>query len=292
MSTQVTTAFVKQFSANVQLLSQQAGSRLRGAVRNEMINGEEAFYEQVGSTTASKKTTRHGDTPLMDTPFARRRVAAEDYIWADLIDKEDRLRMLIDPQAPMAQTAGYAFGRAIDDAIIAAADGTAYTGKTGTTSTAYSTGMDVAVTTGAVSATGLNVSKLIEAKYNLDRNDVDPSIERYMVVNARQMTNLLNQTEIKSRDYNAVQALVRGEIDQFMGFKFIRTERIGTDGSGYHKVLYFARDGLLLATGADIKVRVDERSDKNYATQVFLSMTIGATRMEEVKVGRVLCSAS
>ena len=39
MSTQVTTAFVNQFSSNVQLLSQQIGSKLRGAVSEEMVTG-------------------------------------------------------------------------------------------------------------------------------------------------------------------------------------------------------------------------------------------------------------
>lgn len=290
MSNQVTTAFVKQFGTNVQLLSQQRGSVLRGLVRNETIKGEEAFYEQVGVTAATKKTVRHGDTPLMDTPFARRRVTVEDYEWADLFDKEDQIRMLIDPMAPAAQTAGYAFGRAMDAEIIRAADAVAFTGKTGTTTTAYSTAMDVAVTVGGGGAVGLNVKKLIEAKFLLDSNNVDPSLERYIVCNARQMANLLNETEVKSRDYNSVQALVRGEISEFMGFKFVRTELIGKDASNYDKVLFFVKDGLLLASGADVRVRVTERADKSYAQQVYLSMSIGATRMEEVKVGRILCA--
>ena len=292
MSNQITTAFVKQFGANVQILSQQRGSVLGSIVRNEMINGEEAFFEQVGSTAASKKTGRHSDTPLVDTPFARRRVATESYEWADLIDKEDKIRLLIDPTAAMVQTAGMAFGRAIDEEIIRAADAVAYTGKTGTTATAYDTSMDVAVDVGSTGDTGLNVEKLIEAKHKLDSNNVDPMLKRYIVANSRQLTNLLKETEIKSRDYNAVQALVRGEIDQFLGFKFIRTELIGTDSNADDKVLFFTEDALLLGKGADIKVRISERDDKSYAKQVYLSMDIGATRMEEAKLGRVLCDPS
>ncbi len=42
MSTQVTTAFVQQYSANVQMLSQQMGSRLRDAVRVENVVGKNA----------------------------------------------------------------------------------------------------------------------------------------------------------------------------------------------------------------------------------------------------------
>ncbi len=66
MSTQVSTAFVNQFSSNVQLLSQQMGSLLRSSVSEESVTGEKAFFDQVGSTAAQKRTTRHGDTPLIN----------------------------------------------------------------------------------------------------------------------------------------------------------------------------------------------------------------------------------
>ena len=46
MSTQITTAFVKQFDTNVQLLVQQMGSRTRNAVTLESGKvGEEVFME-------------------------------------------------------------------------------------------------------------------------------------------------------------------------------------------------------------------------------------------------------
>ena len=40
MSVQIDTAFSQQFSANVQLLSQQTGSILRGGVSEEAVTGE------------------------------------------------------------------------------------------------------------------------------------------------------------------------------------------------------------------------------------------------------------
>ena len=65
MSTQVTTAFVQQFGSNGDLLSQQMGSKLRSAVSEESVTGEKGFFDQVGSTAAQKRTSRHGDTPLI-----------------------------------------------------------------------------------------------------------------------------------------------------------------------------------------------------------------------------------
>lgn len=293
MSVQITTAFVEQYSANWQMLSQQRGSRLRGAVRVESINGKNAFFDQIGSTEARQRPSRHADTPRMDTPHARRRVSLIDYDWADLIDKEDEVRMLTNPASAYAMAAAFAMGRAMDDNIIAAADGTAYTGVAGGSTTSYDTNNTVTVQVRAagVSAAnlGLNVAKLIAAKQKLDAGDIDESIPRFIAWNARQAASLLADTRATSGDYNTIRALVRGEIDTFLGFKFLRTERIGLDANSYDKVLFWAQDGILLGVGKDTMTRISERDDKNYATQVFTSMSIGATRMEEKKVGYIEC---
>jgi len=293
MSVQITTAFVEQYRGNVEHLVQQKGSRLRSSVRVETVTGKNAFFEQLGTTSASKRTSRHSDTPRLDVPHARRRVSLVDFDWADLIDREDQIRMLIDPAGPYAEQAAYALGRAMDDEIIAAADGTAFTGVDGSTSTAFTTANIVDVQVGGSSSdVGLNVAKLRGAKEILDASDIDPEIERYMIVNAKQLKNLLAETAVTSSDFNSVKALVQGEVDTFLGFNFIRTQRIGTDSNADDKVLFYAKPGILLALGAEPTVRISERDDKNYAQQVFASMSIGATRMQEELVGFIECDPS
>ena len=113
------------------MLSQQMGSRLRDAVRIENVVGKNAFIDQIGVATAALRSSRHADTPQMDTPHARRRLSLADYEYADLIDDQDKVRMLIDPTSSYAQAAAAAMGRAMDDVIITAATGTASTGETG-----------------------------------------------------------------------------------------------------------------------------------------------------------------
>ncbi|MEK9896448.1 MAG: phage capsid protein, partial [Burkholderiaceae bacterium] len=106
---------------------------------------------------------------------------------------------------------------------------------------------------------------------------------------AKQLSDLLALTQITSADYNSVKALVQGQIDTFMGFKFIRSERLGLDGSSNRQVLAFTKSAIGLAVGKDMSTKISERADKNYATQVFLSMTIGATRVEDEKVVEIAC---
>ena len=74
MSTEITTALVKQFHDNFEMLAQQKKSKFEAAVRNEPINGEDGFYDQVGAADGFDITTRHADTRYANTPHARRKI--------------------------------------------------------------------------------------------------------------------------------------------------------------------------------------------------------------------------
>ena len=285
MSTQITTAFVNQFSANIQMLSQQMGSLLRTAVDVETVNGEKAFFDQVGSAAAVLRTSRHADTPLIDTPHSRRMVTMSDYEYADLIDDSDKVRLLVDPTSTYTRAAAAAMGRAMDDVIITAALGTAQTGKEGSTSTALSAGQKI-----AHGSAGLTIAKLVSAKELLDSASVDPSIPRFIIVSPKQVSDLLNNTTVTSSDFNTVKALAQGEINSFVGFRFIVSNRLNTDSNSDRQVIAFAQDGLKLAIGKEPAARIDERADKSYSTQVYYSQAIGATRMEEAKVVEIACN--
>jgi len=261
------------------MLSQQKGSLLRGAVDVETVVGKNSFFDQVGSVTAVKRTTRHSDTPQIDTPHSRRRVSLVDYEYADLIDNQDKIRTLIDPTSSYATAAAYALGRAMDDEIIAAVSGTAYTGETGSTSVALPSAQKIT----EASTGGLTIDKLRNAKEILDSGNVDPSIPRYIVVGPKQISDLLGTTQVTSSDFNTVKALANGEVNQFLGFNFITSTRLGL-ASSKRTCLAFASDGVKLAVGQDLMTRIDERADKGYSTQVYVCMSIGATRMEEEKV--------
>ncbi len=285
MSSQITTAFVNQYSSNIQMLSQQMGSLLRGAVDVESVTGEKSFFDQVGSAAAVLRTTRHADTPLIDTPHSRRMVTMSDYEYADLIDDQDKVRLLVDPTSTYARAAAAAMGRAMDDVIIAAAIGTAKTGKDGSTSTALPSTQKV-----AHGSASLTIAKLLSAKEILDEGSVDPSIPRYIVCAPKQITSLLGTTQVTSSDFNTVKALAQGQMDTFSGFKFIVSNRLTTDSDGNRAVIAFAGDGIKLAVGKEPTARIDERSDKSYATQVYYCQSVGSTRMEEAKVVEIACT--
>jgi hypothetical protein len=273
MSTQITTAMVEQYRSNVLMLSQQKGSKLRGTVRTEMVTGKNAFFERIGSVDMVDATSRHDDTPQIDTPHSRRRVSLVTSRWADLIDKADTVRTLIDPQSPYAMNAAWSAGRKMDSVIVTALFGTAYAGEAGATTVALPSAQKI-----AAASAGLTIAKLIAAKEILEAADVDME-NVTCAINPAGLTDLLGTTQITSADYNSVKALVAGQIDTFMGFKFVVTNKMTALKAGV-----YAKNAVALAIGAEPVVRISERADKNYSTQVFVEMDIGATRVEDAGV--------
>ena len=95
------------------------------------------------------------------------------------------------------------------------------------------------------------------------------------------------QAQIASREFVMDQPLVTGRLRRFMGFNFIHSERLPVV-AGDTQCIAFRQSALLLAIGKDSTGRISERPDKSYSMQVFYSMTIGATRMEELGVVNVI----
>lgn len=301
MSFTVDTAHVQAYNANINLLSQQMGSRLAGHVRRETQSAKYDYYDRIDATAAVEVTTRHGDTPLISTTHDRRRCGLRDFDWADLIDKKDRIRMLADPSSSYTMNALAAIGRAKDQVIIDAAFGTAYTGESGGSSVSTGWG-EVAVDyveTGGPAASNLTIGKLRSARSILGRNEAigqvmgtdgqlvdEPLIA---IVKQYQIDALLRTTEATDHDYSNVKALVHGKVDTLLGFKFIRTELLSTTAN-VTDCIFYTQSGLLLASGAEIMTDIGPRRDKRNAIQVYVCGTFGAVRLEEKKVVRVKCN--
>jgi hypothetical protein len=222
----------------------------------------------------------------------RRRVGLEYFPFATMIDKPDQVRMIVNPNSPIAESIAYLFGRKKDKIILTAASGIAYTGKTGSTSTTFDSDMTVTASGNAWSGStvGLNTDKLRGVSYLLNANDV-PMDGRVIVAHPMQQADLLNSTSVTSFDYNSVKALVGGEVDSFMGFRFVWTNLVDKVGSDY--ICYaWNKNAMLLAIGQDdygFNARIEEHMGYNYATQIYNEMMVGSTRMDEAQIVMFKC---
>lgn len=288
MSNSITESMVQQFGQNYRILGQQRTSRFSGFCQQEPnIVGQSKTVERLGKTDAYDITSRHADTKYVDTPHSRRWLDLQDKGWADLVDEMDKIKLLADPTSPYVRLGVMALNRAKDDIILAAARGNARYG-TGSSAgvQALPAGQKI-----AEGGTGLTLAKLLTAKEILDAAEVDEELEmtgqngnmaaqRVMAVTTKQLTNLLGTTEIKNVDYNNVKALAQGQVDTFLGFKFIRTERLAKTGTTRFCVAW-SRGCVAFGMGMDIKTGIDELPGKNYSVQVYSRESIGAVRVED-----------
>jgi Phage capsid protein len=293
MSFEIDVALVQAYRANIEIKFQQMGSRLREHVRVESQRAEYEFYDRIGSVNAVEVVNRHSDTPLISTPHDRRRVGLRNFDWADLIDNWDRVRMLADPTSPYCTNAVFALGRSMDDVIIQSAFGTAYSGFNGATTVAFPSTSQIAVNyveSGTAANSNLTIGKLRRARYLLDKAEAttDTEYDLVIVVDPSQIQAMLRTTEVTDSDYNTVKALVAGEIDTFMGFKFVKSNRLAV-ASNVRTCIAFERQGLLLAIGEEIKVDVGPRRDKRNSIQTYACGMFGASRMWEEKVLQISC---
>jgi len=315
MSQQITTSMVDQFSSNVMHLAQQEGSRLRQYCRMESQAAESAFWDRIGKRSVKRKEGRHSDIVFSDTPHSRRMVTMEDFYDADLVDKEDKIRTIMDPENEYAKAIAMALGRNIDEVVIEGLLGNAYGGKKGTDVVPLPDSQKIAAHDGTLLiGTGLNIKTLRAVRKKFKQEEAIKKGEKVIFAYAAQQADdLLGSTEVTSSDFNSVKALVDGEADTFMGFKFESTELLpflsadhyydkdtgatlpgATSGTvtaaeGRRCVAFTANSAVLCALGKEVMGRIDERKDKHFANQVYGSLTMGSSRMEEVQVVEVIC---
>lgn len=282
MSNQVTTAFVRQYNSVVTFLYQQKGSKLRGRLREKATSAEYDHFDRIGATAAVKKTTRHGATPLVNTLHTRRRGALVDYEWADLVDKADEVRLMIQPTSSYAVNAAMAMGRAYDDEAILGFEQDALEGVDGGTTTTWATYVATATDHNiAAGSAGLTVAKLQNAKLALDVGDV-PEEGRHIVVSPEGMIDLLSDPQVTSTDFNTIKALVNGTLGEatYMGFSFVSSTRLPLS-SNTRTCYAWHNDAMGMLTGMDFTTRITERDDLSYSTQIFMAGSFKAIRVQD-----------
>jgi hypothetical protein len=291
MSTTVDFAFVHAFHDNIHRLASQMDSKLRQYVRVRTgVVGKTDNWERLGGADLVTLTSRHQATPIINPEHSRRRLIFTDKAGAVLLDDVDQVKMLISPQSEYARILAESANRNWDDLIIAAATGnsTAVSNADATSSITLASyvnpgGANSGSNVIANGSTNLTTAKVKLAKLLLDDSDVEES-ERYFVSSPAGIRKLLDDTAVTSSDYNTVKALVNGEVDTWMGFKFIKTTRLAKSGN-VRTCFAFQRKGLALSIAIDNGApEIDRRPDLNNSIQVLMKISAGSVRVEEARV--------
>jgi hypothetical protein len=296
MSINVPNWYGRQYADTIMLLLQQQGSRLRSCVTEGTYKGEQASpVDQEGSIEMQSVDTRFEPMGRVDSDAKRRWLFPASFDLPQMVDHFDELKTLNDPKSKKVQNAVYAAGRRIDRTIITKMLGDNKTGKNGDVTTSFPAGQVVGVQEGATVDTGLTVAKLIKAKEILLAANVNVDEDPlFCGITAKENSSLLREAQVISLDYNEKPVLVNGKVMSFMGFNFIHSELFGeTLSGGYHQNVAWAKSGVHLGVWEDVRTDISQRNDiRGLPWQVYLWLTLDATRLEEEKVVNIKCAFS
>lgn len=291
MSYQIPTATIQSYSNLVMPLLQQKGSVLMNRLTRRNFTGKNAkVLEQTGKQTVHEITTRHADSVYNDTPHAARWLSPRSWAVHDMIDKEDKLKMLIDATPAYADSQVYAMGRKIDKLALDAAIGTAYVGENGTTTEAFDS--DYQVSHGG---TGLTFDKVRHALRLLAKAQVDMKADPLVgAIASEQYFDLLGMTQYSNADYNGSKpVLMDGGLIKWMGIDWVHVDdNLLPKSSTTRSCIVMAKSGICVGLWDDISTKVDVLPTKNHTTQISTYFTANATRLENGRVIEVQCTES
>ncbi len=280
MAVSISNAFVTLFDSEVKQAYQ--GQRLLAGVTRERngVEGSTVKFPKVGKGSATIRVPQTDVTPLNVT-YSQVTATMEDYIAAEYSDIFNQQKVNFNERQELVQVVSGAIARRMDQVILDAL-------------TAASSPSTVANSIGG-SNSDLNVAKLRAAKKALDAKNV-PSEGRCILVHANGLSSLLSETSVTSSDFNSVKALVTGDVDTFLGFKFVtfgdRDEGgLAVDGSSDRTIFAFHRDAVGLGIGMGQQSRVDYIPEKT-SFLVASMFSAGAVAIDDDGIVKITCRES
>jgi hypothetical protein len=249
MAVGVSNAFVQLFDAEVKQ-AYQAQRALAGVVRERTnVEGSQVKFPKIGKGTATIRVPQTDVTPL-NVSYSQVTATMSDYIAAEYSDIFSQQKINFDERRELVQVVSGAIGRRMDQLVIDALSGS---------------GTALTVATGIGGATtNMNLAKLLAAKELLDTGNV-PAQDRCMLIHASGLAALLDDTKIASSDYAAVKALVQGQLDTFLGFKFISIgdrDEGGLPKPSTRTCFAFHKDAIGMGIGMNQKTEINYVAEK------------------------------
>ncbi|MCP4090273.1 MAG: hypothetical protein GY746_10825 [Gammaproteobacteria bacterium] len=245
MSKFLTNAAVIDFDSEVKHAYQGMGNLRNCVTIRTGVTGESYKFTRMGAGIANQKATQADVTP-MDIEHARQTAVLENWLAPEYTDIFDQAEVNFDEKTELAQTIAKALSRREDQLIIDAMNAVTYVASNPTID------QGTAVNTG----TAFNVATLRAASAALSDLGV-PESDRYIAYTAADRESLLGEEEATSSDFNTVKALVQGEIDTFVGFKFKLIETRQEGGLPANSVFAWHKASVGYAVGIDMKTTID-----------------------------------
>ena len=294
MAINIDNAYIESFESAVRQLAQQGITRLRPYVTEVSNQSESHNWDRLAASDARLKANPRmvspaggdgsgavGSTDGLD--WTRRKTLIQTWDSGEVVEQENVIQMLIDPNSSSTVNLAMNMKRAFDDVIITAATGDALDGD----------GAAVTFPVGQIvgsASTLMSLDVVLETSQLFFDNDIDPDESKCFVISPLIQRKLMQLMEVTSGDYQNSKALATGYLPNWMGFEWIVSTRLlhptapGTD----IQCLAFTKKALGLHVARDISAKVGERTDMSFAWQLYCMMSIACVRVEDEHIVQVL----
>lgn len=256
MSKNLSSVAATLFDTEVKHAYQATMATLAGTTTERKgITATEYKFRKMGKGVATQRTAPSADSIPMNVDHSLVTCTLTDWDANEYTDIFNEAEVNFDEVKELSTTIAGALGRRDDQLKINAMAAGSYNATAVQGSVGGLVGTDVGGT-----GTNLNVAKLRRIKKYMDDNEV-PMEGRHIAVSPSGIEGLLGETQVTSTDYNSVKALVSGDVDTFLGFKFhvigTRTEgglpKSGSvrDGFAWHESALGYANGIDMTTSVD-----------------------------------------
>lgn len=295
MPAEIEESWKYEYSDNIRLTLQQKTPKIAmsGQIRVETASGEGFRPEMtVGEASVQERTVRLEKRTPQELGVNGRWLAPRDYDCGPYPeDVLDRVRNGIQLNGTFVSSSVAAINRHKDSVVLSAMFGSASTGKNGTGPAATFDTTNMRVAAGSANMT---VAKLVEAKEKLIKyeNDLDAETP-FVAMTEKQWKSLMNDMKLISGDYNSNKPLLKGTVEEYVGFRIITmsSTRLSYLSGSDRRCPFWVPSGVYLGMWDNMVSDIyEDKSYRGRTYMVYASCSMAATRLDEKKVGDILCT--
>lgn len=313
MPRNIETFFRLGYAERIRLVAMQTRTKMTEIFDFEPLSGEQTLFDTLGEVSFVERTYAGQPNTPQQLVTGRRAISWKDYEYTTHFDWRDqgRLIRMLGPRGSVETTVTRGWAKKVDDALISSLSGTAYSGKNGETSVAF-TAPDAGVTTGdqqigidtGGTGSNLNITK-IRAGVSLLQNawamETDGPMG-WLVAHPNQLlggpssgapgtvtAGLFTAVDVTSSDYVGFQSNQTGTFGTILGLKIVSHPGIPTYTTGKRYAYIIAPGAYIYGWNMSPRSEIDELPGQGHDLQYAFYGSVAATRLFENRVVRIAC---
>jgi hypothetical protein len=285
------------FQAGMEQVAQQLQSRFRAyATVRTGCTGKSQAHRKIQKEEMNDVTGRLQPTNGKELYVTHRYVYPRKASLATVLDEDDAadLDLQVAPTGEIQVQHRSAAFRKLDSIFIQGITGDNYEGAEDNIQTEAASSIATVAFNfkpdGTTADSGLTIDKLIAGKSKFGKaevlgQDIADDSKLCMAVSQDELDDLLYDAKqyVGSVDFNKVQALVNGEINDFMGIHFIRSERLPytvVSNVATRSCPMWVNSGVYMDFWYDVKTSIDVLPQQSQAVQIYSRIKVGVARKD------------